>query len=253
MRNLGYALMIVCFVVVLAGNTHAEESRDVLFQTSIFSALDQGVHEGDFSVKELKKRGDFGIGTFNAIDGEMVVLDGKCFQIKANGIALPASDSMRTPFAEVTFFEPDKVVSLGEFTTYDSLKKQLDKELPTKNIFHAIKISGTFKYIKARSIPPQKPPYPSLKKVFETQQILEFRNVRCTLVGFLVPAYIKGINVAGYHFHFVTEDRKAGGHVMECRLEKGVAEIDFTPQFLMILPETNAFFKAERLDDEYSF
>jgi acetolactate decarboxylase len=252
MRNLGYALMIVSFVVVLAGSTHAEESRDVLFQASMFNALDQGVHEGDFSIRELKKRGDFGIGTFNAIDGEMVVLDGECFQIKADGTALPASDSMRTPFAAVTFFEPDKVVPLGEFKNYDSLKKYLDKELPTKNIFHAIKIEATFKYIKGRSIPPQKPPYPSLDKVFETQTISEYRNVRCTLVGFFCPAYIKGINVSGFHFHFVTEDRKTGGHVLECRLEKGVAEIDFTSQFHMVLSETNAFYKAERLD-EYAY
>ena len=252
MRNLGYALMIVSFVVILPANTHAEGSRDVLFQTSMFNALDQGVQEGKFSIKELKEQGDFGIGTFNAIDGEMVVLDGDCFQIKASGTALRASDSMRTPFAAVTFFEPDKVVSLGEFKTYDALKGELDKELPTKNIFYAIKIKGTFKYIKARSIPPQKPPYGSLHKVFETQQVFEFRNVRCTLVGFLSPAYVKGINIPGYHFHFVTEDRKAGGHVFECYLEKGVAEIDFTSQFHMVLPETNAFFKAERLD-EYTF
>ena len=249
MRNLGYALVVMCFVVVFAGSTHAEQSRDVLFQTSMFNALDQGVQEGDFSVKELKEQGDFGIGTFNAIDGEMVVLDGVCFRIEADGTALRAADSRRTPFAAVTFFEPDKVVSLGAFTTYGALKEQLDKELPTKNIFHAITISGTFKYIKSRSIPAQKPPYPSLSKVFETQTVSEFRNVRCTLVGFLSPTYVKGINVPGYHFHFVTEDRKAGGHVMECRLEKGVAEIDFTPQFHMVLPETNAFYKAERLDE----
>ncbi len=252
MRNLGYALMIVCFVGIPMGSTHAEGSRDVLFQTSMFNALDQGVQEGEFSIKELKQRGDFGIGTFNAIDGEMVVLNGDCFQIKADGSALRASDSMCTPFAAVTFFEPDKVVSLDELKDYDSLKQLLDKELPTKNIFHAIRIKGTFRYIKSRSIPPQKPPYGSLYKVFETQQLSEFRNVRCTLVGFFSPTYVKGINIPGYHFHFVTEDQKAGGHVFECHLEKGVAEIDFTAQFHMILPETNAFFKAERLD-EYSF
>ena len=249
MRNLIYALLIGCFVVVLMGSAHAEGPRDILFQVSMFNALDQGVQEVEFSVRELKRQGDFGIGTFNAIDGEMVVVDGDCFQIKADGTALPASESMRTPFAAVTFFDPDKVVALGEFENYAAVKEQLDKELPTKNIFHAIKITGTFKYIRSRSIPPQEPPYPSLNKVFETQTVSEFRNVRCTLVGFYGPTYIKGINVPGYHFHFVTEDRKAGGHVMECRLEKGVAEIDFTSQFHMALPESNAFYKAERLDE----
>jgi acetolactate decarboxylase len=249
MRNLGYALMIGCFAVVLTGSAHAEEPRDILFQVSMFNALDKGVQEVEFSVRELKEQGDFGIGTFNAIDGEMVVLDGDCFRIKADGTVLPASDSMGTPFAAVTFFEADKVVSLGEFKNYRSLKKHLDKELPTKNIFHAIKITGTFKYIKSRSIPPQDPPYPSLNKVFETQTISEFRNVRCTLVGFYGPTYIKGINVPGHHFHFVTEDRKAGGHVMECQLAKGVAEIDFTSQFHMALPQSNAFYKAERLEE----
>jgi len=164
-------------------------------------------------------------------------LEGKFYQIKADGIAYPVDDSMKTPFAVVTFFEPDKSVLLDEASDYKELQQYLDNLLPKKDIFYAIKIEGAFKYIKARNIPKQNKPYPPFSEVVKNQLIFEFHNVEGTIVGFRCPAYIERINVPGYHFHFITKDKKTGGHLLECQMQNAKIEIDYTPEFHMILPE----------------
>ena len=247
MKNLRYMLIAGFPLATVLGSTYVQGARDVLFQTSFYNALDKGVAEGEITFRDLRQHGDFGIGTFNAVDGEMVGFDGNFYQVKVDGVAYPVDDSMQTPFSFVTSFKPDKSASLSEAADYEQLKGQLDKLLPTKNIFHAIKIQGTFKYIKARSVPRQKRPYPPLAQVFKRQRIFEFRDVQCTLVGFYCPSYVAGLNIPGYHFHFLTEDKKAGGHLFECHMEKGLVEIDHISALYLALPETNDFFKAEVL------
>ena len=152
-----------------------------------------------------------GIGTFNGLDGEMIGLDGAFYQIKADGIAYLVDGSMRTPFAVVTFFESDQMVWLDKASDYKELEKYLDDLLPTPNIFYALKIEGIFEYIRTRSVPRQNKPYAPLVEVIKNQPIFEFHQVKGTMVGFCYPGYAKGINVPGYHLHFITEDRKEGG------------------------------------------
>ena len=62
---------------------------------------------GSSRSRELKKHGDFGIGTFDALDGEMIVLDGVVYQAKADGHIYQAADNLTTPFATVTYFDSD--------------------------------------------------------------------------------------------------------------------------------------------------
>ena len=247
MKKFRYLLIALFFVTAIIGSADVQGAQDVLFQVSLLNALDKGIAEGKTTIKDLKRHGDFGIGTLNAIDGEMLGLDGNYYRINVEGVANLVDDSMKTPFAVVTLFKPDKTFSLGEVKDYKELKQRLDNQLPTKNIFYAIKIEGTFKYIKARSVPRQNKPYLPLKEVFKTQNIYELRNVRCTFVGFRCPVFVDGINFPGHHFHFITEDRRAGGHIFECHLERGVVEIDYIPSFYMELPENKEFFKLEGL------
>jgi acetolactate decarboxylase len=110
------------------------------------------------------------------------------------------------------------VAILDKAEDYGQLEQYLDKLLPTENIFYAIKIEGTFKYIKTRSVPKQNKPYPPLVEVVKNQPTFEFHNVKGTIVGFRCPSYVEGINVPGYHLHFITGDKKAGGHLLECHL-----------------------------------
>jgi len=247
MKVISYLWLVVFFVIVVAisGYSSVQEKKDVLFQASTVNALLEGVYDGEMTYEQLKRYGDFGLGTFNGLDGEMIGLEGKFYQIKADGIAYLVDGSMRTPFAVVTYFEPDKTVLLDKSVDYKELQQYLDNLLPTKNIFYALRIEGVFPYIKTRSIPKQNKPYPPLVEVVKNQPIFEFHNVKGTIAGFRCPIYIKGINVPGYHLHFITKDKKAGGHLLECQLQNVRIEIDYTSEFYMVLPENAEFYKAD--------
>jgi len=238
-------LIALYLAVALTGCSHYNLNRDVIFQTSTINALLEGIYDGDVTFDRLKKYGDFGIGTFNNLDGEMLELEGNVYQMRVDGKAYRVPDSMKTPFAVVTFFEADKRVILNKKVDYKGLNEFLDGVTPSKNIFYAVKIDGTFSYIKARSVPSQKKPYPKLVDAVKKQAIVEFRNVKGTLAGFYLPEYMKGINVTGYHFHFITKDRTAGGHTLACQVEDATVAIDYTNGFYMVLPEGEGFFRVD--------
>ena len=243
----------ISLVALLLGSTvyyytsvqHKVDNQDILFQTSTINILLEGVYDGNVTFKELRMHGDFGLGTFNSLDGEMIELNGEFYQIKTDGIAYLVNESMQTPFSVVTFFESDNEVLLKESLNYTEMELYLDDLLPTENIFYAIKIEGTFDYIKARSVPKQYEPYPQLAEAVKNQSIFEFHNIEGTIVGFRSPDYISGVNVPGYHLHFLTEDKKAGGHVLECRMENVEIDIDYTSNFYMVLPENDEFYELD--------
>ena len=229
------AATLVIITICTPGCLSSPQDRDVLFQSSTISALSEGAFDGDLTYKDLREHGDFGLGTFDNLNGEMIALEDEFYQIKADGKAYLADNSMETPFAVVTFFEPDKAVSLDKMLDYEQLKQHLDSMLPARDIFYAIKVEGAFNYIKARSVSAQSKPFPSLAEALEGQTIFEFNDVTGTLVGFWCPTYVEGINVPGYHLHFITSDKKAGGHLLDCQTESVKIEIDYTSEFFMVL------------------
>lgn len=227
--------------LVLAGSLHAAESRQV-FQTSTLQALMDGVYDGDLTYNELARHGNFGIGTFNALDGEMIGLDGKFFQIRSDGQVSPVPGNMRTPFAEVTFFNANRTQRLGKPLTYQELTDFITRLLPSSNLLYAIKIEGFFPYVKARSVPRQHKPYSPLVEVAKKQSVFEFTNVKGVIVAFRYPQYLAGVNMAGYHCHFISADRQHGGHLLDCRVEGGAAvAVDTIPNFYLRLPESQEF------------
>jgi acetolactate decarboxylase len=219
--------------------------NDVLYQVSTIDALLQGVYDGVLSFRELKTHGDFGLGTIDGLDGEMLALDGNYYQVKTDGIAYPVSDNMTTPFATVTHFETDESLRLEKPMNLTELEKHLERNLPSENLFYAIRVDGNFSYLKARSVPKQEKPYPKLADAVSNQTIFEFKNVSGTLVGFRTPDFVSGINVPGYHIHFLSANRSAGGHVLELELENGTAALDTTTAFFMELPTSGNFSKVE--------
>ncbi|MBX3739854.1 MAG: acetolactate decarboxylase [Akkermansiaceae bacterium] len=225
--------------------TGPARAGDTLVQVSTIDALIQGIFDGGVSFGDLRKSGDFGIGTLDNLDGEMLALDGKFFQIASDGVVREIPDKVETPFSAVTFFQSDKTVALGKMESLDALQKRLDEETPSVNLFYAMKVTGTFPRMNLRSVPRQNPPFPTLTEVVKHQSIFKLENVRGTLVGFRCPPYVKGINVPGYHFHFISEDRKQGGHVLDCALADGEAGIDILENFKMLLPGDREFLKAD--------
>ena len=219
--------------------------QDTLAQISTIDALLAGLYDGQMTLGDLKQYGNFGLGTFHALDGEMLALDGHIYQIGADGVAREPALNLTTPFAAVTFFETDTKLDLETGTNFHAFEKAVDAGIPTANIFYAIKVEGLFKTVKTRSVPKQKKPYPLLKEIAKTQPIFHFENVEGTLVGFRCPQFVKGINVPGFHLHFITRDRKAGGHVLDFTVQKAVLRVDHTSAFLMILPKDKSFYKTD--------
>ena len=226
-----------------------EDPNDVLFQPSVITALMQGVFDGSMTYEELSSHGDFGLGTFNGLDGEMVEVDGQFYQVKADGAVYPVNSSMKTPFAIVTYFTPDKEMNFhasgDESTNLTLLQRYLENQMPSKNIFYAIRIDGVFDYIKTRSVPAQVKPYPTLTEAVKNQSIFEMFNQSGTVIGFWSPAFASGINLAGYHFHFLNDKRTAGGHVLDLRLKNASIALDYTPEFFVNLPNETEFLLAD--------
>jgi acetolactate decarboxylase len=259
---LGTAVCLLCLLFTAVTGCSTDSSslkyadnpvaqRETLTQISTIDAILNGVYDAVLPCGTLKEYGDFGIGTFEGLDGEMVGLGGDFYQVKADGVAYPVSDSLETPFACVTFFDVDREEQLPRGTDYEQLEEFMDGILPTGNIFYAIKIEGTFSYMKTRSVPGQQKPYPPLAEVTKNQPIFEFRDVEGTIVGFRCPAYVAGLNVVGYHLHFLTKDKDAGGHVLEFTVEDAIACFDYTSEFLMILPgEDSDFYQIDLTTDK---
>ncbi|MCW4021036.1 MAG: acetolactate decarboxylase, partial [Candidatus Bathyarchaeota archaeon] len=162
-------LLTATFLAVAANECwsrylNLQENQDVIFQSSTISALLVGVYDGNMTCKELSEKGDFGLGTFQGLDGEMIGLDGRFYQVKVDGAVYSVDDSTKTPFAVVTFFESDKTVQVEEAMNCSRLEQYLDSLLPTKNIMYAVKMVGRFTYLKTRSVPKQNPPYPRLSE-----------------------------------------------------------------------------------------
>ena len=217
------SLLLALAVLLPAAGAESPRSgdRDAVFQVSTINALLQGIYDGELTCGDLLKQGDFGLGTFQGLDGEMVALDGRIYQARADGSVHLVAKEMRTPFAVVKFFKADKKLALTEPMDLQRLEQILDAQLPTRNVFYAFKVQGTFAYVKTRSVPRQSQPYPPLSDVARNQPTFEFRDVKGTLVGFRVPDYLAALNVPGYHLHFLSDDRKSGAHLLAGRLCAG--------------------------------
>lgn len=234
-------LTALLFFLLLAGAAGHNHIGNVLYQVSTIAALTGGALDGEVSFRELGARGDFGLGTFDALDGEMIELNHQFFRVGADGSVHKVKLSEKTPFAMAVFFDPERSFSAPEGLDYKGLRALLEKNLGSKNIFYAIKIQGTFKNAKVRSVHKQAPPYPGLNEAVKNQAVFEYGDVPGTLVGFYCPQIAQGVNSPGFHFHFLSQDQKKGGHLLE--LNSG-------PMKIFIDPITGFFLKLPR-DQEF--
>ncbi|MFA5350858.1 MAG: acetolactate decarboxylase [Candidatus Omnitrophota bacterium] len=238
--NKSYLLSLAVSVFTLFGCSHLP-GREVLYQVSTIQALSAGDYDGQTKLCVLKGHGDFGLGTFQCLEGEMVALDGFFYQVKVDGHVYLVNEAAGIPFAQVTFFDTDKVFTADKELSYADLKQYLDRLLPSKNIFYAIKISGLFKFVKTRSVPKQAKPYPGLEQAVKEQKVFEFHNIKGTIVGWRSPEYLNNLSVGGYHLHFISEDKKSGGHLLDFQAFRLKIEIDETAGFYLNLPTNQEF------------
>jgi acetolactate decarboxylase len=223
------------------GQRHGSE----IFQTSTMGALLGGVYEGNVTISELLRHGDFGLGTFNRLDGEMLVLDGACYQLRGDGSATVADPDELTPFAAVTWFRSDRTIAVSAPQERAALKALIDDALGSANLMIAVRITGHFDMIRTRTVTEQHRPYRPFTEATQDQQEVTFVDVEGTLAGFRMPDYEQGISVAGYHSHFIDTDRRHGGHTLDYRLAHGTVEIGVRSELHLSLQRTPEFLDAD--------
>jgi len=207
----------------------------VLFQTSTIDSLLDGSYDGDMTVAELVQHGDTGVGTFNACDGELILVDGQVFRARIDGTIEQVGPNERTPFAVAVSFSADRSIPVEGPVNRDELLGSVDASIDSSDCY-AVRIRGQFSTLKARSVAAQRKPYPPLAEVVAGQALFDLEQTTGTMVGFRFPNYAQGINVAGYHLHYLSSDLRHGGHVMDFTAESGSIEIDHSVDLHVELP-----------------
>ncbi len=215
-----------------------------LYQTSTMAALLDAVYDGETTIDELLEHGNFGLGTFNGLDGEMIVNEHIVHQFRADGHAGTVPAELRTPFACVTHFEPEHTIYLDAPMDKPELEALVDSTIANPNLIVAVRFTGVFEQVRTRTVFCQCHPYPKMLDVVAKQPSLHFGVGGGTMLGFRTPAYMQGLNVAGYHLHFLDDQQKRGGHVTGYRVFAGRLELAVISEVEIQLPRSRAFAEA---------
>jgi acetolactate decarboxylase len=215
---------------------HGDRQPHVLFQASTVAALLDGAFDGDLTFAELAEHGDLGLGTLNGLDGEMIAIDGAFYRADVDGAIHPVAPEQKTPFAVVAKFEASDDEELpGRFAQIELLD-MIDQRVPDSSTPCAVRLDGRFASVRARSVPAQRPPYRPLVEVVAEQHVFELTEVEGTMLGFRFPTYVEGIEIGGYHLHFISADRSRGGHVLDCLSDGVRLRLDLSEDLHVELP-----------------
>jgi acetolactate decarboxylase len=218
------------------GELRPEHHQHELFQTSTVQALLGGAFDGDVTLDEVLEHGNLGLGTLNGLDGELIVLEGEVWKANLDcTLARPPRSSL-TPYAVVTEFTPGEALELTGPLAGTDLEQWLLERGRITDRPDAIRIDGRFESVHVRSVPKQESPYPSLADAISHQHIAELQDVSGTMVGFRFPDPLDGIELTGFHLHFVTDDRALGGHVLSYVALEGTLLIDEAGDLHVELP-----------------
>ncbi|NQU37382.1 MAG: acetolactate decarboxylase [Actinobacteria bacterium] len=230
--------VIVAAIADVVGKQHA-----TIFQISTTNALVEGVHGKAVTIRDLRAHGNFGLGTFAGLAGEMVVVDGTFMCVPGNGAPYEAQDADEVPFAVVSVFTADATFDSGPVGRFSDLAAVLDSRRGSENLFYAVRISGRFDSIHTRAVCPV-PPGTGLVAAAHSQTELHSEGVSGTIVGYWFPEYSSALNVPGWHLHFITDDRSAGGHVLDVESETLNVALQQIDDLHVSLPETKEFMQA---------
>jgi acetolactate decarboxylase len=229
------------------------DTGDNLFSAGFASGFIGGLYDNWYPYKQLEKHGNFGLGAPGQLDGELLMMDGKIYQTRSTGKTTLVADTGKLPYAVVCFFKAKKTFTHAGALTKTGLYALLDSLLTNQNGIYAIHIKGKFKLVKTRAFPPVEKPYVPLAAMLNRQHFFEHSNVQGDLVGFRIPAFMEGAHISGYHFHFLSTDKTAGGHLIDLDATDITVEVDTLTSYTMDLPQTADFnnfdFKKDRKEE----
>jgi acetolactate decarboxylase len=213
--------IVICYLIfnILFVHVAIAESGSDIVQYSPMNFFASGQYDGFISLGDLIKSGDFGIGTIQGLDGEMIGEAGSFYQINNLGIVRQIASDELVPLAIVTSFnDTDSLIRCSDIASYSDLKRFLYEKMGEQDSPAAIKIKGSFKSLLVRSVPFQIKPYPKLEDVIKKQSIFHLKDVTGIMVGFRYPEALKEVGGCDYHFHFINDEKTKGGHVLDCSI-----------------------------------
>jgi len=229
-----FTIATICCAALLCGCKTTAEPR--ITQVAIIDTLLGGMYDGSATVGQLKSWGDTGIGTMHQLDGEMLVVDGVVYQVKYDGSVNRPADSETIPFATVVNFVPTKRIKLANIKSFKDFEAQVPQYIANRNVPVAVRFTGKFSFMHTRSVERQQKPYRPLIEASKNQAEFKFKDISGNMVGFLFPKYVKGMNVPGWHLHFIDKDRRCGGHILDFSLLDGELEICEIYDFRAVFP-----------------
>jgi acetolactate decarboxylase len=228
----------------LATQAHRPGSRPAqLQQYAPITPFLNGQFRGLYALGEMKQHGDFGLGAPNALDGELTMVQGRWYRTQATGVTTEMPDSARAPFTLVAFSRPTRTVRLSRTLTRPQLLHALDSLLPKPNSLYAVHVTGRFGLMQTRAFPAMKPPFKPLAQLMSQQHVFKLSQVTGDLVGFRLPSYLEGVSIPGYHFHFLSTARDAGGHMLDFTATNVTVAITELTSFALEVPQTVEFEK----------
>lgn len=260
MKTLNFFFFLVAILVMSCNSLNIDKnekavSKDrIFFQYNIWGAFVNKVFDGNLTVKELKSKGDIGLGSFDLLDGEMVMLDGIAYRIREDGVVSEGIKSDEIVYADATFFRQETQFATDKEVNFESLKTLLNSKLPSINNFYAFKITGEFESVKLGGLHKQSPPFSKgLDYLIPNRPIFEGKKIKGTMIGFYCPTFIGDINAAGYHFHFISDEKKLGGHVMEIKATSALTiGMQKMANYEFKLPESKEF-ETVQFDKQFQY
>ncbi len=218
---------------------------DILFISAPVNALVEGIFQAETTIGEIRQHGDFALGTFNHLDGEMIMIDGRTYQVTGSGDVKPVADDVHSPFAIATFFRELSRDDLSAgFESADDLFAKLQDLLPSQNVMYALRIEGRFTFVRTRSVPRQEN-YRPLVEITRNQPTFERFGIQGSLVGFHTPTFMSSLNVPGIHLHFLSDDRTFGGHLLQCSAVHATVRVQILRRLRMNLPTSLAYLTTD--------
>lgn len=215
----------------------------VLHQFSFVDALVAGLYEGAFRASDVLGAGDFGVGCGDALDGEIVLLDGVMHLCRGDGQVVDVAPDALLPFAEVSRFTPTHTETVADLTELD-FDALVDSLTPSSNLFYGIRVDGVFERMTVREAVRQQQPYRGLAEAVKGQHEDTSAHTTGTLIGFRGPDVFQGLSVAEFHLHYINDARTFGGHVMDFRLRSGMLALEAYDTFTLHLPEVASYLSA---------
>ena len=216
-----------------------------IYQISTLQALALGYTRPVVTVKELLEHGDIGLGTFEDVNGEMIVVDGQCFRATEDGTVWEAEPDMGVPFASVAKADFSPCFEVRDIPDIEKMKELLTLKIEEDfglNSMHIVRIDGAFNRVCARSESAYRSQHVDLKDILsQTQRDFMFEDISGTIVCIYYPDYMDGINAPGWHLHFLSEDRLKGGHVFDLEMESGTIYLAKINNIEIQLPSEPAF------------